>query len=257
MGIMLVVSALAAAGILSLALLFFSLITGLLLARIRVRLFFTPIAYMIPFLVLLALIQVFALPQLRVDAVVVWQKGFLIITDRSLLGGALLMGRFIVIVLGLSLFSFSTSSVELMHGIEHLLRPLQKIRFPAHELALVVNISVRFLPMLVSEAERIMKAQAARGADFGQGRLNFIRRLKNMLPLFVPLFVISLRNAQNMVEAMESRCYMGGRGRTRLIELKASNADILAVFICIVVVTMSVLLSVLHVDRYFVQWMLS
>jgi energy-coupling factor transport system permease protein len=135
------------------------------------------------------------------------------------------MGRFMVIVTCVSLFTFSTSTTELTHGVEHLLRPLQKIRFPAHETALVFNITMRFIPILLEETERIMKAQASRGASFGKGRMNIIRRFVRLLPLFVPIFLVSLRHAQNLAEAMESRCYLGGEGRTHLVQLRAGRRD--------------------------------
>jgi energy-coupling factor transport system permease protein len=209
----------------ALLLLFIGVLAGLMLSRVQLRLAFASFRVILPFLVLLAVIQVFAVPQFREEATVLWRWKMLIVTDRSLKSGLLLMGRFAVIVTGLSLFTFTTSTTEFMHGIEHLLRPLQRLRFPAHETALIINISIRFLPILMGDAERIMKAQASRGADFGSGKASFIRRFRRMLPLFVPLFLISLRHAQDLAEAMESRCYIGGSGRTQLVQLCALGRD--------------------------------
>jgi energy-coupling factor transport system permease protein len=204
---------------------------------------------MILFLLILALIQIFAVPQLGEGAIILWNWKILKITDRSLIAGISLIIRFMVIVLGLSLFSFSTTTTKLMHGIEHLLRPLQKIRLPAHELALTINISIRFLPILIGEAEWLMKAQASRGAEFGYGkRSNIIRRARNMLPLFIPLFIQSLKHAYRLVEAMESRCYMGGKGRTNLIHLQARFADYAALAIGASLFALSVVLSRLQID---------
>jgi energy-coupling factor transport system permease protein len=217
--------------------------------RVQLRLAFASLRHMIIFLLVLALIQVLAVPQLRDGAILLWQWKIFKITDRSLIAGISLIIRFMVIVLGLSLFSFSTTTTKLMHGIEHLLRPLQKIRLPAHELALTINISIRFLPILMSEAEWLMKAQASRGADFGYGRRrSIIRRVRNMLPLFIPLFIQSLKHAYRLVEAMESRCYMGGKGRTNLIHLQARFADYAALVIGACLFALSVALSRLRID---------
>jgi energy-coupling factor transport system permease protein len=129
----------------------------------------------------------------------------------------------------ISLLTLTTRTTELTHGLERLLSPLKRVRFPAHELALVFAISLRFAPTLAGELERIMKAQASRGADFGeQGRLGFIRRTRNLLPLLVPLFLSALRRAEDLTLAMEARGYTGGRGRTSFIQLKALPSDYLA-----------------------------
>ncbi|MBA7655985.1 Energy-coupling factor transporter transmembrane protein EcfT [subsurface metagenome] len=254
LGILLIGACISSSSLIALMVLFLAVILGLLLTRVRLRLAFTALRHMIIFLLVLALIQVFAVPQLREGAVVIWHRSIFKVTDRSLISGILLVLRFAVIVLGLSLFSFSTSTTELMHGIEHLLRPFQKIRFPAHELALTVNISIRFLPILIGEAEWLMKAQASRGADFGRGKRNFIRRIRKTLPLFVPLFIISLKHAQNLIEAMESRCYMGGKGRTHLIRLHAELRDYFAFFLSIAVVSAALFLSFAHIDKAVWRW---
>ena len=256
MGILLVACAVLVGSASALVFLFVGVLAGLILSRVQVRLAFVSFRVVLPFLVLLAAIQVFAVPQFRADAAVLWRWRFLIVTDRSLKSGLLLMGRFIVIVTGLSLFTFTTSTTEFMHGVEHLLRPLQKLRFPAHETALIVNISIRFLPILMGDAERIMKAQASRGADFGSGRINFIRRFRRMLPLFVPLFLVSLRHAQELAEAMESRCYVGGAGRTQLIQLHAERRDYLGLCIGGVAAALSLSMSITGVDERVIQTVL-
>lgn len=257
-GILLIGTTIMISSFVSLLGLFLAVISGLLLARIQLGMAFKVLKPVLPFLFILALIQVFAVPQLREGALVIWKLGILQVTDRSLLAGILLIGRFVVIVLGLSLFSFSTSSTEFMHGIEHLLRPLQKLKIPAHELALVINISIRFLPILVSETERLMKAQASRGADFGQGKgLNFIRRIRRMLPLFVPMFIISLKHAQRLIEAMESRCYIGGRDRTHLIHLHAESLDYVVFTIFLGLATAILIMNFFHIDYALWGWIRS
>ena len=134
--------------------------------------------------------------------------------------------RLVFLVLGTSLLTLTTSPVALSDGIEILLSPLKKIRFPAHELAMMMTIALSFIPTLLEETDKIMKAQMARGADFESG--NLISRAKAMVPLLVPLFVSAFRRAGDLAMAMESRCYHGGEGRTRLRVLKITRNDWIA-----------------------------
>ena len=244
-----IAAVIANASLLGLSVLLAAVILGLWLARIPLRFALSGLRPMFPFLLLLALLQVVAIPQYSRNAAIIWQSRFLAISDRSILAGALLIARFAVLVLGLSLFSFSTTTTELTHGIEHLLRPLQRVRLPAHEFALVVNIAIRFLPILAEEAERLMKAQASRGADFGQGRRNFVQRARLLLPLLVPLFLIALQRAEELTEAMEARCYLGGKGRTHLIQLHGRPCDYVALVGALCLAALSVYLSRLQADR--------
>ena len=244
-----IAAVIANASLLGLSVLLAAVILGLWLARIPLRFALSGLRPMFPFLLLLALLQVVAIPQYSRNAAIIWQSRFLAISDRSILAGALLIARFAVLVLGLSLFSFSTTTTELTHGIEHLLRPLQRVRLPAHEFALVVNIAIRFLPILAEEAERLMKAQASRGADFGQGRRNFVQRARLLLPLLVPLFLTALQRAEELTEAMEARCYLGGKGRTHLIQLHGRPCDYVALVGALCLAALSVYLSRLQADR--------
>jgi len=137
--------------------------------------------------------------------------------------------RFFGLYLLVSLLTFTTPTTELSHGTERLLSPFARVGVPAHELALVLTIALRFVPTLAQEAERLVKAQVSRGADFGgASRWHFVRRTRQMLPLLVPLFLSSLRRAEVLTLAMEARCYGGGKGRTHLIELKSSSIDYVA-----------------------------
>lgn len=145
------------------------------------------------------------------------------ITDQGL-NTALLMGiRLILLVLGTSILTYTTSPIELTDGIEALLNPLRKIGVPSHEIAMMMTIALRFIPTLIEETDKIIKAQMARGADFESG--NLIRRAKNLVPLLVPLFINSFRRAEELATAMEARCYRGGEGRTKMNELKILNSD--------------------------------
>ena len=134
--------------------------------------------------------------------------------------------RLVFLVAGTAILTLTTSPVELRDGLEILLSPLKVIHFPAHELAMMMTIALRFIPTLLEEAEKIMKAQTARGADFESGKL--LSRAKAMVPLLVPLFVSSFRRAGDLAMAMEARCYRGGEGRTRLHVLKVGKNDYLA-----------------------------
>ena len=134
--------------------------------------------------------------------------------------------RLVFLVTGTSLMTLTTSPIALTDGLEKLMSPLKVIRFPAHELAMMMTIALRFIPTLMEEADKIKKAQMARGADFESG--NLIARAKSMIPILVPLFVSSFRRADELAMAMESRCYHGGDGRTRMHKLSFHWGDLAA-----------------------------
>ena len=138
--------------------------------------------------------------------------------------------RLIFLLLGSSLMTLTTTPNQLTDGLEHLLSPLKVIKVPVHELAMMMSIALRFIPTLLEETDKIMKAQAARGADFESG--NMLQRLKNMLPIFIPLFVSAIRRAGDLALAMDARCYHGGRGRTKMRPLKYQMTDVAAYAVC-------------------------
>ncbi len=159
------------------------------------------------------------------------QWGVLRITAEGLLMAVHFSMRLIFLVVGTSILTLTTSPVALSDGIEMLLTPLKAIRFPAHELAMMMTIALRFIPTLTEETDKIMKAQMARGADFESG--NLLSRAKAMIPLLVPLFVSAFRRAGDLAMAMEARCYHGGEGRTRLRVLKYTKLDVQALLITV------------------------
>ena len=147
--------------------------------------------------------------------------------------------RLILLIVGTSLLTLTTSPIELTDGIEYLLNPFKRIGVPAHELAMMMTIALRFIPTLLEETDKIMKAQMARGADFESG--NLLNRAKALIPLLVPLFISAFRRADELAMAMEARCYRGGEGRTRMKVLKLTKNDFLGaliigvyIFACIV-----------------------
>ena len=148
------------------------------------------------------------------------------ITKEGLLAAVFMVFRITLIVAGTSLLTYTTSSIELTDAIESLLSPLKKLRFPVHELAMMMTIALRFIPTLIEETQKIMSAQKARGADFESG--NLIKRVKALLPILIPLFASAIKRAGELATAMESRCYNNGIGRTRLKSLKSSKNDYLA-----------------------------
>lgn len=205
----------------------FLVIGVLALARIPLRYALRGLRPVLSFLILLALMQVFVLPANDVPPVL-WQWWRLTVTMVDLRMAALAVVRFMALILMISLFSFAMRTVELTHGIEHLLRPLQRWGLPAHEFALIVLIALRFVPLLAMETERLAKAQASRGADFGSGKGNVFKRAVRLLPLLVPLFLAALGRAEALALALEARCYSGGSGRTNLIQLRSTWADWIA-----------------------------
>lgn len=147
--------------------------------------------------------------------------------------------RLVFLIMGTSLMTLTTSPIELTDGIESLLRPFKRFGVPAHEMAMMMSIALRFIPTLMDETDKIMKAQMARGADFESG--NLIRKAKNLIPLLVPLFISSFRRAEELSDAMEARCYRGGEGRTRMKQLKYEKIDYLA-FICFLILVTLVII---------------
>lgn len=145
------------------------------------------------------------------------------ITDEAIKQSVYITLRLVLLLVGTSLMTLTTTPIALTDGLERLLMPLSKIHFPTHELAMMMTIALRFIPTLIEEADKIMKAQMARGADFESG--NLIKRAKNMIPILVPLFVSAFRRADELAMAMESRCYHGGEGRTRMNVLKFGRGD--------------------------------
>ena len=158
-----------------------------------------------------------------------WSWWIIRITQEGLLQGISMALRLMLLLLGSSLLTFTTSPIALTDGIERLLKPLNALRFPVHELAMMMTIALRFIPTLMEETDKIQKAQMARGADFESG--NVFRRAKNMVPLLVPLFVSAFRRADELAMAMESRCYHGGKGRTRMKILRMTKKDALAALV--------------------------
>lgn len=148
------------------------------------------------------------------------------ITDQGIRTALFMAIRLIYIILGSSIMTLTTTPNNLTAGFEKSFAHLNKIKIPVHEMAMMISIALRFIPILMEETDKIMKAQMARGADFETG--NIIKRAKALVPILIPLFVSSFRRATDLAIAMESRCYKGGEGRTKMKPLKYSRADIIS-----------------------------
>ena len=154
----------------------------------------------------------------------IWQ---FVITQEGVEQGALISVRLMLLIVLSTLLTFTTSPLKLTDALESLLSPFKWLGLPAHELAMMMTIALRFIPTLISETDKIMKAQQSRGADFVTGSI--MSRLKNMVPILVPLFLSAFRRADDLALAMEARCYRGGEGRTRMKEMKLGRLDYVAI----------------------------
>lgn len=165
------------------------------------------------------------------------------VTTGGLRTSVLMAVRLMYLVAGSSIMTFTTSPNGLTDGMERLLHPLNKINVPVHEVAMMMSIALRFIPILLEETDKIMKAQIARGADFESG--NIIQRAKSMIPILVPLFVSAFRRANDLAMAMEARCYHGGEGRTKMKPLRYKGYDVAAY-----ILTLAYLAAIFVIGRY-------
>ena len=221
-----------------LAIPFVYLVVELLLSRISLKYILNalkPVRFL--------LILMFILNLIFTKGETVWiDLGFWQITGEAFLQACFLTIRIILLVAGASMLTLTTSPLALTDGIERLLSPLKILRFPVHELAMMMTIALRFIPTLMDESEKIRNAQMSRGADFESG--NVFRRVKSMIPILIPLFVSSFRKADDLAIAMESRCYHGGEGRTRLHQLRFRAADLIAFLITLLFVGILIVLLI-------------
>lgn len=163
------------------------------------------------------------------------------ITDEGIKFGIFISLRLILLIIFSSLLTFTTSPIQLTDAMEKILSPLSKFGVPSHEIAMMMTIALRFIPTLIEETEKIIKAQKSRGVNFESG--NIFKRMKNFVPILVPLFLSSFRRADELAMAMEARCYRGGEGRTHMRELKFCRRDFLAIFLVILIIIFVMIMS--------------
>ncbi|MBM6985264.1 MAG: energy-coupling factor transporter transmembrane protein EcfT [Acidaminococcaceae bacterium] len=171
---------------------------------------------------------------------VLYQWKFIRVTQEGIAMGIKMSMRLMLLLMISSVLTFTTSPIVLTDGIESLLRPFRCIGVPAHELAMMMTIALRFIPTLLEETDRIIKAQTSRGADFQSG--NLLQKAKSMLPILIPLFISAFRRADDLAVAMEARCYRGGEGRTRMHQLAYRGGDAAAFLFGIAMIVFLVLL---------------
>jgi energy-coupling factor transport system permease protein len=168
------------------------------------------------------------------------------ITYEGVRMAVLLAVRLCFLIIGSSVMTLTTTPTQLTDGMEKMLSPLKKIKVPVHEIAMMMSIALRFIPILMEETDKIMKAQLARGADFENG--NLIKRVKAMVPLLVPLFISAFRRANDLAMAMEARCYRGGEHRTKMKPLKYAKRDYVAYVVIALYLVVGIALSRLVPD---------
>jgi energy-coupling factor transport system permease protein len=206
------------------------ILIGLIILRFPMRFTLRGLLSPLPFLIILAVLQVFintgADEGLRLFQI--WGD---LITTSDLITGLILLLRFTALILGLTVASQTLSSSEITHGMESLLSPLKVFRFPVHDLVVVIQVSMRFIPLLLQVAERIAKAQASRGAAWQQRKGGLLSRVRLIIPLILPLFLTSLRRAENMALAMDARGYGTQNQRSSLINYDFGWKDLIACLI--------------------------
>ena len=183
---------------------------------------------LLPILLITAALDMFFLD----DGTVYFHWHFLKITSDGVNTAVLMVVRIIVLLVGSSLLTYTTSPIALTDAIERLLAPLKRLHVPVHAFAMMMTIALRFIPTLLEETDRIMTAQKARGASFSEGSM--LQRAKALVPIFVPLFVSSFRRAEELATAMECRCYRGDEGRTKMRQLHAAGRDYAAMTVTLV-----------------------
>ena len=190
-------------------------------ARIPLRLILKSLKPILPIILFTAVLNLFFISGEGEPLVQIW---VLRIYREGVNYAVLMATRVVALIAGTSLLTYTTSPIVLTDAIESLLRPLQKLRFPVHELAMMMTIALRFIPTLIDETEKIMNAQKARGAKLDNGK--FTERIRTLIPILIPLFISAFRRADELAMAMECRCYHGGEGRTRLKVLRFGKLDV-------------------------------
>lgn len=208
------------------------------LSRIKLRMFWKSIKPLMPFLLVTAVLNLLFVS----DGDVYFHWKFIKITSDGINVSVFMIIRIVLLIIGSSLLTYTTSPITLTDAVEKLLSPLKRFKFPVHELAMMMSIALRFIPTLIEETDRIISAQKARGAEIDTG--NLTDRAKNMVSILIPLFISAFRRADELATAMECRCYNGGEGRTRLRQLKSAPRDYTALAVTILFFVCVILLNI-------------
>jgi len=212
-------------------------VAGYLLSGVPIRMAMKSLKPVVPIIIFTAILNVLFT---RGD-VVLFEIGPVSVTRQGLRLAAMMIVRIFCLIVGSSLLTYTTSPIELTDAIESLLGPLKRLHMPVHELAMMMTIALRFIPLLIEETDKIMSAQKARGADMESGGL--LQRAKALIPVLVPLFVSSFRRADELALAMECRCYHGDEGRTRMKQLRYETRDFIAFAVLAALIVLVALLN--------------
>ena len=200
------------------------LVTAIALSKTKPKALFKGLKPLLIIMVFTGILNIF-----YTDGKVLVEFWIFKITEEGLINAFFLVLRIVMLVMGTFLLTYTTSPIALTDGLESLLSPLKKIHFPVHELAMMMSIALRFIPTLIEETDKIISAQKARGADFETGSI--FKRAKALVPVLIPLFVSAFRRADELATAMECRCYHGGKGRTKLKQLRYHVRDVMAMLL--------------------------
>ncbi|MBQ9208327.1 MAG: energy-coupling factor transporter transmembrane protein EcfT [Oscillospiraceae bacterium] len=195
-------------------------------SKLSAKLMIKSMKPIVPVIIITSILNIFFID--GVSVIKIWKLN---ITDNGLYTSGFMIIRLIALICGSSLLTYTTSPITLTDALEQMLKPLAKIKFPAHELAMMMTIALRFIPTLIEETDKIMQAQKARGAELDSGSIP--QRAKALVPILIPLFVSSFRRAEELALAMECRCYNGGEGRTKLKTLVSGGKDYAALSLSI------------------------
>ncbi len=206
-------------------------------AKIPIKMILKSLKPILPILIFTAVLNVFFIA----NGNLLFKFWIFKVYDMGLYTAFSMAVRIVLLIASSSLLTYTTSPITLTDAIESLLKPLKVIKFPVHELAMMMSIALRFIPTLIEETEKIISAQKARGADLESGSI--VSRAKALVPILIPLFISSFRRAEELALAMECRCYRGGEGRTRMRELHYSFKDFVALFVIIMGITLTVILN--------------
>ena len=202
------------------------LLTVVYISKISLKIILKSVKPVIILLLITTIFNIFY----TTGGVVLFHFGFITVTSHGLISAAYMVVRIVLLIIGtFVMLTYTTSPIMLTDGLESVLSPLKRIHVPVHELAMMMTIALRFIPTLIEETNKIIAAQASRGADFDSG--NIFARAKALVPILVPLFVSAFRRAEDLATAMECRCYRGDVGRTRMKILKISAIDIFSLLI--------------------------
>ena len=212
------------------------------LSGIKYRMIVKSLRPILPLIVFTGLLNLFFIKSVE-ESQPLFQYWFIEIHRVGIETAIFMIVRIISLIIGMSLLTYTTSPITLTDAIESLLSPLKKLKFPAHELAMMMTIALRYIPILIEETDKIMSAQKARGATLDSGGLH--KRAKALIPIMIPLFVSAFKHANELAMAMECRCYTGGEGRTRLRQLRTTYIDYIAVIIMLCLLGGAITINVL------------